>query len=42
MIIKDLGQGTVVRDTHLLATAEEENQRVQCVDEVTGEELLWS
>ena len=28
------------RERHaLLATAEEENQRVQCIDDITGEEL---
>ena len=31
------------RERHaILATAEEENQRVLCVDDITGKELPWS
>ena len=31
-----------MRDGTILATPEEEDQRVQCIDDTAGEELPWS
>ena len=37
-----IGEGRIVRRHALLATAEEEDQRVECIDDITGKELPWS